>query len=821
MANKPKVHWPTAMTIYFLASAGLALLAYSLRYGSVATGLRAMFSGSLALVIALVIAVIVILWLRRKYETAGRKIVSLLSRVWHLILGWLGAGLASIGLAELLHNAGSPLSLGSSLLGPLAFLSLPNKLFVVIALAGWSVGLAELMNKTELTVHEGGKGSLVEVGRNLRKVVNKDVKTAPSTKPEGAHFVQTEQPVSSHIIRENEQSSRVALGVATLAPEWGKRKVDVDFGLPQEGSGLVIGAPGSGKSLMIQRALLGADRSVPTHFLVTSTKTQDFASTVQHLRDEGFRVGMWDITGATAGNNQFGDQVRWSPVSLCFKDDPAKETAEKLTEAAQKSESRTREEFWAIQTSLLLYPCLRAAFIANKDLEWAYRAASRWSDPAFTEVEVVLEGHGAMDAFHAWVGTRKFLLDMEKRNDNEAIAWKEKAGLSGAGGTGMSIDATLRGFLSRVSTETAYKATADPNLILSEWVRSPNNEVLFMVGDMSKEFTTRSLFSVAMNEMLTEADRFAKSLPGERLPYRFIVFADEMPNLSPVPGIERFFATVRSIGVQIVAFFQSRAGIIEMLGNEKAKILIGASAMTIVMPGINDPAFINDLSVLAGNKQVELNDGVITTQPLIDGSYIVGMQAPNFETGDAGNALAQTKGGFSELKIPWWSLEERYIDRGVVPAQFEEATIALRRKNRTFTEKLVELVRLLVERVKAWIGVRKNSVHGAKDPSGAATDVAKTQGSEAAPAVGEAPFTRSPDRKLVRSTVGAESPPTKERAIVRSTVTAGTREISVPCGDRTVDLFSGEIKRCGDDGFACENCATSAALRAVTRSPPM
>lgn len=815
MVNKPKVHWPTAMTIYFLASTGLTLLAFSLRYGSVVAGLRAMFSGSLVLVVAFVIAVISILWLRRKYETAGRKIMSLLSRVWHLILGWLGAGLASIGLAELLHNAGSSLSLGSSLLGPLAFLSLPNKLFVAIALAGWSVGLAELMNKTELTVHEGGK---VEVGRNLRKVVNKDAEFAPSTKPEGAHFVQTEQPVSSHIIRENEQSSRVALGVASLAPKWGKRKVDVDYGLPKEGSGLVIGAPGSGKSLMIQRALLGADRSVPTHFIVTSTKTQDFAPTVQHLRDEGFRVGMWDITGATAGNNQFGDQVRWSPVSLCATDDAAKETAEKLTEAAQKSDSRTREEFWAIQTSLLLYPCLRAAYIANKDLEWAYRAASRWSDPAFTEVEIVLEGHGAMDAFHAWVGTRKFLLDMEKRNDDEAIAWKEKAGLSGAGGTGISIDATLRGFLSRVSTESAYSATADPNLILSEWVRSPNNEVLFMVGDMSKEFTTRSLFSVAMNEMLTEADRFAKSLPGERLPYRFIVFADEMPNLSPVPGIERAFATVRSIGLQIVAFFQSRAGIVEMLGDEKAKILIGASAMTIVMPGINDPAFISDLSVLAGNKQVELNDGVITTQPLIDGSYIVGMQAPNFETGDPGNALAQTKGGFTELKIPWWSLEERYIDRGVVPAQFEEATIALRRKNRSFKDKSVELVKLLIVRVKAWIGAKTPSDLTAASPASGA-GVATTATSEAASSTGEPPFTQPPNRKLIRSTVGAQSPPTKGRTIVRSTVTAGTPEISAPCGDRTVDLFSGEIKQCGDDGFTCENCTKSAALGAATPHP--
>ncbi|MHB1209881.1 MAG: type IV secretory system conjugative DNA transfer family protein [Acidimicrobiales bacterium] len=778
MADKSKVHWPTAMTIYFLAGAALALIGYSVRYGSVTASFSALLSGAAtAGVIALATALLFgVLWFKRR--TLATVVLARLSKVWHIVLGWLGAGLASFGIAELLRHVGSNMALRSAVLGPLAFLALSDRLLVLLGLAAWTVGVGELAHRTELAEHEGGGGSILAAGRKVRKAFGSDQDWAPGSKPAGAHFVHIESDVSSHIIPEDELGFRITLAVASLASTWGRKKVDVHFGLGTEGSAIVLGAPGSGKSLMIIGALLSLTSGNPIKVIVTSTKPRDVSGpTTKHLREQGFNVRMLDLTGSIGEDDRYGDPTSWSPLSLCLDDDSTKKTAERLVAAAQGANSRVREEFWAIQTGLLLWPNLRAAVLGGKNLEWAYRGTLKWSDPNYNETDMILFSKGKSDALLAWQGTRKFLLD--KEGDLE---WKEKNGLSGAGGTGMSIDGTLRGLMNRIATQSAYRATAHPNLILKDWIRSEENEILFLVGDMSEEFTTRSLFAVALQELLAEAGRYANTRANEKLDFSMICLLDEFSNLSPVEGIERFYATVRSIGLQIITFFQSPAQITEMLGGDAAKILIGASALTIVMPGIKDPSFISDLSVLAGQKQVELNDGVVTTQPLVDGSYITGMQSPNFVTGAPGDALAMTKGGFTELKIPWWSLEERYLNRGVVPEDYIEATDALRKKNRSTSRKIGDYLKAHRERATEWAGTKMG------------------RGGAAA-----APTSTQVEHKHVRNSVEAGTPPPGPgRMLVRSTVMKVT---PLPRGTENENRFSSYVTRCGMDGFVCDSCA--------------
>ncbi|HEY5265636.1 MAG TPA: TraM recognition domain-containing protein [Acidimicrobiales bacterium] len=701
-------NWVALLSIYFGCGVVASFVAVAFQEGSVAAAEHSLEASFIILVVVFcVIAIWLIAMSHHKSKVTAtissavaKKAGSFVKDAWHIILSWLGAGLASFALGTGISSSVHPsLASFAAMAGPLAFLLMPDKFLVVLCLVIWSVFLEEALRYSGITDIKDGKGAMAGVARNVQKSFGVDTERAPSKAPDGAYFVQTQDVVRSYLIKDVDLGSRISLGVAMLAPKWGKKKVKINFGLPPEGSAIIIGEPGSGKSKMIQRALLSFVAGVPTKAVVTSTKTQDYQSVVRYLRSIGYKVRIWDITGATADTDEFGDQTRWSHISLCGTDNSAQQTGERITESAQKSDNRAREEFWAIQVSLLLYPCLRAAFLGGRSLEWAYRAVMRWTDEKYTEVEEILYAHGANDAFDAFVGTRKFLLDMDTRNDSDAIAWKEKAGLSGAGGTGMSIDATLRGFMSRVSTECAYRATADPNLILSEWLRSESNEVLFMVGNMDEEYTTRSLFAVAIYELIMEANRYAKSLPGERLPFRFPIFADEMANLSPISRIENIFSTVRSIGLQIIAVFQSRAQIFDMLSNDRAQILIGASTMTVLMPGIKDSDYIKELSVLGGDKHIEIDDQV-RTPPLIDGPYILGMQGPDFSTGAPGSALVQTRGGFTELKVPQWEHEKPYMDRGVVPAQFVASTEAVRHQNRSKTEKMAAYVRRAKPRVE-------------------------------------------------------------------------------------------------------------------------
>lgn len=700
--------WKALLSIYFGCGALFSFVAVAIREGSISAAVRSLEASSMILVVVFcVIAIWLIAMSHHKSKVAetisgavSKKAGSFVKNAWHVILSWLGAGLTSFALGTMVSSSVHPsLASFAAMAGPAAFLLMPDKFFVVLVLVIWSVSLEEILRHDGITEVKDGKGAMTSVARNVQKSFGVDTERAPSKAPDGAYFVQTQDVVRSYLIKDVDLGSRISLGVAMLAPKWGKKKAKINFGLPPEGSAIIIGEPGSGKSKLIQRILLTFVASVFTKAIVTSTKTQDYQSVVAYLRSIGYKVRIWDLTGATADTDEFGDQVRWSPISLCITDNAAQKIAEGITKAAQESGNRTREEFWSIQASLLLYPCLRAAFLGGRSLEWAYRAAMRWTDETYTEVEEILYAHGATDAFDAFVGTRKFLLDMDKSNDADAIAWKEKTGLSGAGGTGMSIDATLRGFMSRVSTDAAYRATANPNLVLSEWLRSKTNEVLFMVANTDEEYATRSLFAVALYEVAMEAGRQAKSLVGERLPFRFLMLLDEMANISPINRIESIFSTVRSIGLQIIAVFQSRAQIFEMLGNDRAPILIGASTMTMLMPGIKDSDYIRELTVLGGDKHVEMNDQT-TTRPLIDGPYILGMQGPDFTTGAPGEALVQTRGGFTELKIPQWEHEKPFMDRGVVPDHFAAATEAVRHKNRSNAEKRAAYVSGLKPRVE-------------------------------------------------------------------------------------------------------------------------
>ena len=788
---KKKIHWPTVMTLYFIIGIGLATLGFALRRGSPVAALHAALLGGLALLVILAIVVVGLFLLRRRFKTVGGKLLSKVSEWWHFELGWFGAGLASFGIASLFHSVPASSAPVAAIMGPLAFLTLPSSFFVLVCLAAITLGFEEVLRKLELHKHDGGKNSASKVAKKIKEAAGKDTEKAPSERPDGAEFVSVEKDVSAFVIPEDQLGKRVSVGVASLAPAWGKLKRDVEFGLPKEGSAIAIGAPGSGKSLMIIRSILNITGDSPMKLVVTSTKPRDISGPVtKHLREQGFRVRMIDLTGSIGEDTQYGDPTYWSPLSLCLTDDSAKKTSERLVAAAQDSDSRVREEFWSIQTGLLLWPNLVAAVIANKDLEWAYRSTLQWSDPNFDETDRILFAASREDALRAWQGTRKFLLD--KENDWD---WKEKNGMSGAGGTGMSIDATLRGLMNRIATESAYRATAHPNLILNEWVTSDQKEVLFLVGDMSEEYTTRSLFAVAMNELLTEATKLARTQPNERLPFQMVVFADEMANLTPVDGIERFYATVRSINLQIIAFFQSRAQIVQMLGEQAAEILIGAAALMVLLPGLNDSNLIGHLERLGGRAQKEFNEDDVRETDLISGSYIMAMQAPNFETGEPGDALALTKGGFTELKIPWWSLEKNLFDRGVVPFDYHEETMALRRSRRSNVEKVTDFLR---EKSAGLIRV-PITPNPETVPTSPSADPPKQWVKST---VTDTPTDSPKPVKLVRSTMGTAT--LAQEPITRPTNTP--EPTRARCSNEHVDLFSGEILRCGVDGYRCDKC---------------
>jgi type IV secretory pathway TraG/TraD family ATPase VirD4 len=842
---KKKINKKKALSAYFVASLGLAGVSYGVRTHSLTT--LGHSAEAIGLFFLLGAAIYLILHLRQKGAATGvHKVVS---SVGHFVLAWLGAGLAIFSLGAFIHVNLVSAIVTSAICGPLAVLLVSDKLIVIVFWLAWSWAVGEFLYKTEFA-HDSDDKGLSGAANKFRKLVNPSSEKAPTEKPEGAHFLHTRETIEDFIIDEKDLPGRISLGIAHLATGWGKKKEKVHFGAPDDTHVIIYGMTRSGKTQLLIRYILNLDGSVSTHLVVTSTKGQDFLPVVAYLRSCGFDVRIFDVTAHTVGKEEFGTATRWSPVSLCSTESASIEMAEMLNKAVVDSDSRTRDEFWAIQTIMLVAPPLHAAFLGGKDYEWALTQSEGWTNPEMTEVDYILRDR-APKLYDLWMNTRKFLLDMDTSTDPAAIAWNEKAGLSGSAGTGMSIAATVRNFLARAATEEAFRATRNPDFVISDWITSENNEALFLVGDMN--FTTRSIFATLANRLIDAERRLADSLPGARLPYKSVFLLDEVANLAPVDRIDKSLQEVGSRGIQVVLSVQSPPQLIDMVGPTKASAMTDAAAVTVLLPGLKDTKAINDFKDLAGNKLVEINEGNKSLVPLVDGPYVVGMVKPNFRTGAPGNGFALVQGGFVELEIPMWSLEEPYCDRGEVPEHFRAATLALREKIRTPQQRRAAALNKIKDRAAADYQRLKHKRKASPETGGSvfarpfipsnsdappspnasgASPVTETSGADLAgsnvatsPGAQSVVFARpvvtapapSPDLPIARPLVRLASPmplpatPKTKRRGPRTTALIDPKAKAlppiseIPCGRTFVDPFDNTEHTCGQ-GNACPTC---------------
>ncbi len=698
MSSKTKIHWPTTFTFYFLAASALAVITIAVRSGSPVSAVKLMLTGAFSLTLLIVFLFSATFIVRHFYRGVGNKLFSimtwLVTKFWHAVLAWLGMGLTIFGVAELVEGVKPSTSFGAALSGPFAIMLYPRRLFIVVLAFVWSAALAEFLHRTKLANHHGGRGAFVEAARNVRRTFGTDYEVAPAEAPTDAHFAEITPEVSRYVIVDQDRAKRVPFGVAQLAPDWGGKKSPVELGLPTEGSAVWVGIPGSGKGLALQRMLLSVEKEdkqagvLPTKIITLSVKARDLAApTVPWLRSQGLDVGIWDLTGKTSATTEYGDPIRWSPIMASYDYDSAKRTALRLVQSGREPESRARDEFWLTQATLLLGPTLYAAFLTNKDYETALSWVQSWTDPRSNEVDLCLSGKGpdATDALRAWQDTRKLLLDKEGDTD-----WKEKHGLGAGAGTGLSIQATMSGLMIGLATKAAYEATRSPNFDPKAWVRAPGSSAVFLIGNTQEKSVTRSLLATVIHELLTEATDFARDHDDERLPYRLVVLGDELANLAPIPDLQEFFSTARSTRTQIIAVFQSYGQIEDVYSAEVARVLFDAATAAVVLSGIKDQRLIGALSAIGGAQQVELNEGAVTARPLIEGHDVTSLRAPDWDAGTPGQGLMIMSGAIARIEVPFWSLEKKYRDRGVVPAQFAESTEALRHKNRTRREKLAD-----------------------------------------------------------------------------------------------------------------------------------
>lgn len=672
MSNKKKLNLPAVGAVHAAAAAGLAVVADAL------TGrLHAGLSSLAGVAVGALLVVVLGWWMTRKHQTVRRHAKTLASH--HVVrtaaLAWIGVGLAVSGLAHIATLLGRPhgpvLGTGGAVVaGPFAAPQATGTGggWVWVLLTAWAIAWVY-----GLFVY---RGAFLGSGKGKDPVGGK---RAPE-KTAGAAFVTTVEGHERMVCSDRVPRNRIVLGQAELAKRPGGRMRPRWIVMPQEGSGLIFGSSGSGKSFPLLLTLLAArapgESELPTKFVCGSAKVADLVGpTARHLRTLG-TVHTWDITGhaaSVAKHVDVGDLVRTSPTVHVTDWATGRTTAQRLVETVMSKRERDANQFWAGQMITLLGAALLAAKLDGKSYGDALEIAQTWADPDNDMVERVLSAHGHDDALRGWINVRKSLL-VPTKDENGKVTWAEK---KGSDQTGSNVASTLTSLMTGLDRPKARAATAEPNFDSHKWLREPGPSALIVIGDPHETQATKALMGPFAHDLLVEAYEIAQSRPDGKLPFRLVLLLDEMANTCPIPDLGLHYSLSRATRVQILGVTQDRARLIEQLGPEITTSLWNNAQAVMFTNGMIDQDTVRLISELGGTSMQDTvsvhtsGDGTSETtgqmaRPLVDGHYMLTIQRPDPERGIPAGGLVVAAGGMTEVTIPLWSLHDDFAELGAI-----------------------------------------------------------------------------------------------------------------------------------------------------------
>ena len=344
---------------------------------------------------------------------------------------------------------------------------------------------------------------------------------------------------------------------------------------PNETSVLILGPPRSGKtSSMVIPAILAA----PSAVVSTSTKPDVMLAT-SHSRQRNGPCLLYDPSGTVAPSP--GVQlVAWSPMDSCKSWDEALVTTRGLSGSLSNHRDQGVGQHWRERAEALLAPLLHAAALDGVPMA----TVLSWVDRReVTSAIRILDREGASIASDVATG----------------IATTDPREQSG-------IWSTASGVLAAYRSESALGSTLGPKFDPSTFCSQGGTIYICATGRHQELLAPLvvgiigSVRAAAYSCAAVESSNF----PANRPPQTKALFAlDEVANIAPIPDLPAMVSEGGGQGVVTMACLQDLS---------QARARWGASAdgflslfgTTVVLPGIADVRTLEDLSLLAGEVEV-------------------------------------------------------------------------------------------------------------------------------------------------------------------------------------------------------------------------
>jgi type IV secretory pathway TraG/TraD family ATPase VirD4 len=343
---------------------------------------------------------------------------------------------------------------------------------------------------------------------------------------------------------------------------------------------VVVAPPGAGKTTMLAVGMV-ADAQGPV--VVTSTKvdllrlTQDLRASLANPDGTPARIHVFD----PAGVSRWPTRTTWDIVAGCEDPLEADARASAMVRAAPLGQGRN-VDFFEKAAGIVLASLLRAAALGGKTIRDVNRWAKDFSDE---EPYIILRTQTP-----EYDQSAKQLAKFCRADARETID-----------STAMSLSLILKP-LSILGVDEAVM-TSRNSFDVHSFLGS--NDTLYLISEAGGEDSVAPLVTALVASVTRAAQKISQRTESGALDRPLLLMLDEVANIAPIPNLPSLMSEGRSRHIQVCAVFQSQAQLRERWGEAGGQTVFNAASVKLMLGGLAEADFLESVSRLAGERQVE------------------------------------------------------------------------------------------------------------------------------------------------------------------------------------------------------------------------
>ena len=342
-----------------------------------------------------------------------------------------------------------------------------------------------------------------------------------------------------------------------------------------EDTGQVIAAPRMGKTA---RVAVWRVRDAPAGCVVTSTKPDLVRLTIE-MRSKVGTVHIFDPEGVM----NWPTPAKWDIVAGCEEDREAQERARAIVAARPLGGDSKNSGFFSEAAETVLRCLLHAAALENRTMRDVLRWTQNFGDD--TPYNILQTNPDAIPGWYA---------DLKRFCRGEAAETVSS--------TDMSLSLVLKAFAIEPILASVCPEPGEGINASTFW---STTDTLYLLSESGEGSLAAPVITALVASIEKAGRRAATRSRSGRLDPVLTLVLDEVANVAPIPTLPSLMSDGGGRGMPTWIFVQSPSQLRTRWGNDGAETIGNSASVTLLLGGLKDTGYLEDISRLVGDRDVE------------------------------------------------------------------------------------------------------------------------------------------------------------------------------------------------------------------------